>query len=179
MTTGYCIASIRMELGCTRKQQERRFDFIVNAKPDLATARGLNKNLDRLVKLLERDKVPFDFKVLNQASEPDAVGAQFLRSFTVRLDWQDPAKRNRKRSDIPKPSYTPLSSKQIQAKIAAINTWQWRMEQQRSGSAESLAAMRADELEFWHELERLSQRRERYAPGSDCECTDEELEMAS
>ena len=25
------------------------------------------------------------------------------------------------------------------------------------------AAMRADELEFWHELERLSQRRERYA----------------
>ena len=41
------------------------------------------------------------------------------------------------------------------------------------------AAMRADELEFWHELERLSQRRERYAPASDCECTDEELEMAS
>ena len=60
MTTGYCIASIRMELGCTRKQQERRFDF-----------------------------------------------------------------------------------------------------------------------KFWHELERLSQRRERYAPASDCECTDEELEMAS
>ena len=176
---GYCLAPISLIGGyMTNKEWERIFDVLKDgAAADLTTARKLNPRVDKLVKLLERDKMPYDWEAENVVMHEDEHNPPSLVSFSIRVIWEQDKPMKVRKPTLPKPSNTPFTIEHIRKQIAAVDTFQWAWAHDRSGDDMELARLRAEEKEWWFELERLSETRERYAPGADC--TDDSMELVA
>ena len=118
---GYCVAPISLIGGW---QSEKQWETIVEALkaksgPDLATARKLHPSLDRLIKLLERDKLSYSWKAENVVWHTDEYNPPSLSSYRVRVEWsQENQRKSRKPAALPKAASTPLTAEQCRKAAA-------------------------------------------------------------
>lgn len=90
---GQCVAWVRIEWQqYPRSAKDDVFELVRTAKPDLETARRWNRRIDNLLKLLDRDKIPYEseFRWDDSYSEDALPGSEQsqLKAFVVVITYR-------------------------------------------------------------------------------------------